>query len=127
LAKTSAVTAVEGDIYAVTALKEAARHGHGLKPVIVERRDLFRRPLLNTELEAFDAIILDPPRAGAKVQCEHLAQAKVKRVTMISCSPATFARDARTLIDGGFKLRDVTPIDQFLWAAHIELVAHFER
>ena len=127
LAKASSVSAFESDVDAVGALKEASKHAHGLKPVTVERRDLFRRPLLYTELEAFDAIVLDPPRAGAKVQCEHLAQAKVKRVTMVSCSPATFARDARFLIDGGFKLREVTPIDQFLWATHIELVARFER
>jgi 23S rRNA (uracil1939-C5)-methyltransferase len=127
LAKASAVWAFESDMDAVGALKEAAKHAHGSKPVTAERRDLFRRPLLNTELEAFDAIVLDPPRAGAKAQCEHLAQAKVKRVMMVSCSPATFARDARTLVDGGFKLREITPIDQFLWAPHIELVARFER
>jgi 23S rRNA (uracil1939-C5)-methyltransferase len=127
LAKASAVTAYESDVDAVGALKEASKHVQGLKPITVERRDLFRRPLLNTELEVFDAVILDPPRASAKAQCEHLAQAKVKRVTMVSCSPATFARDARTLIDGGFKLREVTPVDQFLWATHVELVAQFQR
>ena len=127
LAKTSSVSAFESDIDAVAALQEASKHAPGMKPIAVERRDLFRRPLLPAELEAFDAIVLDPPRAGAKAQCEQLAQAKVKRATMVSCSPATFARDARTLIDGGFKLRAVTPIDQFLWAAHIELVAQFER
>ena len=127
LAKASAVTAYEGDTDAVAALKEGARHAQGLKPITVDRRDLFRRPLLATELEAFDAIVLDPPRAGAKTQCEHLAQAKVKRAVMVSCNPATFARDARTLIDGGLKLREVTPIDQFLWATHVELVARFER
>lgn len=127
LAKAAAVTAFESDSDAVMALKEAARHAPGSKPITVERRDLFRRPLLNSEIEAFDAIVLDPPRAGAKAQCEHLANAKVKRVVMVSCNPATFARDARTLIDGGFKLREVTPIDQFLWATHVELVAKFER
>jgi 23S rRNA (uracil1939-C5)-methyltransferase len=127
LAKASTVTAFEGDNDAVAALKESARHTQGMKPITVERRDLFRRPLLNTELEAFDAVVLDPPRAGAKTQCEHLAQARVKRVVMVSCSPSTFARDARTLIDGGYRLREVTPIDQFLWATHVELVARFER
>ncbi len=127
LAKSAAVSAFEADIDAVSALKDAAKHAHGLKLITVERRDLFRRPLLNVELEAFDAIVLDPPRAGAKAQCEQLAQAKVKRVVMVSCSPATFARDARTLIDGGYKLHSVTPIDQFLWATQVELVARFER
>ena len=127
LAKGAAVSAFEGDIDAVSALKDAAKHARGLKSIAVERRDLFRRPLLNVELEAFDAIVLDPPRAGAKAQCEQLAQAKVKRAVMVSCSPATFARDARTLIDGGYKLRRVTPIDQFLWATQVELVAQFER
>ena len=127
LAKGAAVFAFEGDIDAVTALKDGAKHASGLKPITIERRDLFRRPLLNMELEAFDAIVLDPPRAGAKAQCEQLALSKVKRVTMVSCAPATFARDARTLIDGGFKLQAVTPIDQFLWATHVELVAQFER
>ncbi|MBI1213018.1 MAG: methyltransferase [Alphaproteobacteria bacterium] len=127
LAKASAVTAFEGDADAADALKEAARHALAMKPIVVERRDLFRRPLLSTELEAFDSIVLNPPRAGAKAQCEQLAHAKVKRAVMVSCSPATFARDARTLIDGGFKLCEVTPIDQFLWATHVELVARFER
>ena len=127
LAKTAAVSAFEGDNDAVQALKDAVKHAHGLKPIVAERRDLFRRPLLPAELDVFDAVVLDPPRAGAKAQSEQLARAKVKRLVAVSCDPATFARDARTLIDGGYKLRTVTPIDQFLWAAHIELVAHFER
>jgi 23S rRNA (uracil1939-C5)-methyltransferase len=127
LAKTAAVSAFEGDNDAVQALKDAVKHAHGLKPIVAERRDLFRRPLLPAELEMFDAVVLDPPRAGAKAQCEQLARAKVKRLAVVSCDPATFARDARTLIDGGYKLRAVTPIDQFLWSAHIELVALFER
>jgi len=127
LAKIAAVTAFEADADAVAALKEGARHAHGMKPITVERRDLFRRPLLPHEFEAFDAVVLDPPRAGAKTQCDHLAGAKVRRAVMVSCNPGTFARDARTLIDGGFKLREVAPIDQFLWATHVELVARFER
>jgi 23S rRNA (uracil1939-C5)-methyltransferase len=127
LANAASVLAFEGDAEAVAALKEAARHAQGRKAIAVERRDLFRRPLLPSELEDFDAVVLDPPRAGAKAQCEQLARAKVKRVTMVSCAPATFARDARTLLDGGFKLGCVAPIDQFLWSSHVELVGQFAR
>jgi 23S rRNA (uracil1939-C5)-methyltransferase len=99
----------------------------GIKPATAERRDLFRRPLLRHELDAFDAVVIDPPRAGARAQAEQLAKSKVARIAAVSCNPATFARDARILVDGGYRLRVVRPIDQFLWSAHVELTALFER
>ena len=122
-----AVSAFDSETDAIAALTTAARNAQGLKPITAERRDLFRRPLLARELDAFDAVVLDPPRAGAKAQSEQLATSKVRRIVSVSCAPATFARDARILIDGGYALTRVTPIDQFLWSPHIELVAIFER
>jgi 23S rRNA (uracil1939-C5)-methyltransferase len=126
LARQAAVAAYDSEAAAIEALA-AARGAPGLKPITAERRDLFRRPLLKHELDAFDAVVIDPPRAGAKAQCEQLAVSKVKTIAAVSCSPTTFARDARTLIDGGYGLKSVTPVDQFLWSPHIELVAVFER
>ncbi len=126
LARHAAVAAFDSETDAIAALT-AARNAPGLKPITAERRDLFRRPLLQHELDAFDAVVIDPPRAGAKAQAEQLATSKVKTIAAVSCSPATFARDARILIDGGYKLKSVTPVDQFLWSPHIELVAIFGR
>ncbi len=126
LARQSAVSAFDSEAAAIAALT-AARNAPGLKPITAERRDLFRRPLLKHELDAFDAVVIDPPRAGAKAQTEQIATSKVKTIAAVSCNPTTFARDARTLIDGGYTLKSVTPIDQFLWSPHIELVAIFER
>ena len=93
----------------------------------VERRDLFRNPLTAAELDAFDAVVLDPPRAGAAAQSAELARAKVPRVVYGSCDPGSFARDARTLQDGGYRLEKLLPIDQFLWSPHVELIALFAR
>jgi 23S rRNA (uracil1939-C5)-methyltransferase len=90
-------------------------------------RDLFREPLSRTELAGFDAVVLDPPRAGAAAQAARLAAAKVPVVAAVSCNPATLARDARVLIDGGYHLAGVTPIDQFRYSAHVEAVAVFRR
>ncbi|HYR65269.1 MAG TPA: RNA methyltransferase, partial [Reyranella sp.] len=95
--------------------------------VTVERRDLFRNPLTAAELDAFDAVVLDPPRAGAAAQSAELARAKVARVVYASCDPGSFARDARTLQEGGYRLEKLLPIDQFLWSAHVELIALFVR
>jgi 23S rRNA (uracil1939-C5)-methyltransferase len=127
LARHAAVAAYDSETDAIAALNAAARNAQGLKPITAERRDLFRRPLLDHELNAFDAVVIDPPRSGAKTQTEHLATSKVRRIVAVSCNPATFARDARILIDGGYHLATVTPIDQFLWTPHIELVALFEQ
>ncbi|MBI1238975.1 MAG: RNA methyltransferase [Alphaproteobacteria bacterium] len=127
LARRAAVTAVEGEEGALAALTAAARATPGLKPVTAERRDLFRRPLSARELDRFDAVVLDPPRQGAVAQIEHLAKAKTRRIAYVSCDAATFARDARVLVDGGFALVEIQPVDQFLWSPELELVARFER
>jgi 23S rRNA (uracil1939-C5)-methyltransferase len=127
LAKAHAVSAYDSETDAITALGQALRATQGLKPTSAERRDLFRRPLLKHELDAFDGVVIDPPRAGARSQVEQLAASKVQRIASVSCNPATFARDARILVDGGYQLKVVRPIDQFLWTPHIELTALFER
>ena len=92
-----------------------------------EIRDLMRRPLLAAELKPFDAVVFDPPRAGAAAQAAELAKSGVRRIAAVSCNPATFARDARTLVDGGYRLTRLTPVDEFLWSPHIELVGIFAR
>jgi 23S rRNA (uracil1939-C5)-methyltransferase len=127
LASKSRVHAVESDAPALAALARAARSTPNLKPVTTETRDLFRRPLSEAELDKFDAIVLDPPRAGAEDQCRRLANAKVKRAVYASCSPASLARDLRLLLDGGWKIDRVTPVDQFLYSAHIEVVVALSR
>jgi 23S rRNA (uracil1939-C5)-methyltransferase len=119
------VMAVEGSRDALLAMKAgAARAGRHLR---VEHRDLFRRPLSAVELGAFDAVILDPPRAGAKEQAEELARARISRLAYVSCNPATFARDAKTLCDGGWQLEWIQPVGQFRWTTHVELVGAFTR
>jgi 23S rRNA (uracil1939-C5)-methyltransferase len=103
------------------------RYAKGLKPVTTRKRDLFRNPLAPIELNAFGAVVFDPPAAGAKAQAEALAASKVAKVVAVSCNPATLARDARILIDGGYRLTRVLPVDQFLFSAEVEAVATFER
>ncbi|MBS0546997.1 MAG: class I SAM-dependent RNA methyltransferase [Proteobacteria bacterium] len=116
----------EGDAAAVAAADAAARK-RGDNKVVAERRDLFRNPLLAAELNAFDAVVLDPPRAGAVAQVAELAQSRVKKIVYASCDPGSFARDARVLHDGGYRLEKLMPIDQFLWSSHVELIALFTR
>jgi 23S rRNA (uracil1939-C5)-methyltransferase len=127
LAAKARVYGVDSDGPALAALEEAARTTQKLKPVNVERRDLFKQPLSAAELARFDAVVLDPPRIGAAAQAKELARAKVRRIAYVSCNPESFARDARLLTTGGFRLGTVTPVDQFLWSSHIELVACFSR
>jgi 23S rRNA (uracil1939-C5)-methyltransferase len=127
LATKHPVHAVEADEAALEAVDQAARAARGLKPITQAQRDLYRRPLLPAELKRFDGAVLDPPRSGARAQCEQLAKSPIKRIVYVSCDPATLARDARSLVDGGFTLAAVTPIDQFLWSPHIEVVGYFER
>lgn len=130
LAGAAAVHAVEGEAKALSALERAVREqgpSLALKPVTTETRDLARRPLLASELNGFDAIVVDPPRAGASAQAEEIAKSKVPVVISVSCNPATFARDARMLVDGGYRLDEITPVDQFLWSPHLELVGIFRR
>ena len=127
LAKKAAVYAVEGDGDSVKALKHAASRAKLADRVTVEQRDLARRPLAPQELAGFDAVVFDPPRAGAMAQCRELAASRVKLVVAVSCNPATFARDARILEDGGYRLGRVLPVDSFIWSAQLELVARFEK
>ena len=122
LGKPGKLSLFEYDRPSVAAVDATARKLGGNR-VTVQLRDLFRRPLSTKELDAFDAIVLDPPRAGAAAQCAELAASKVKRVVYGSCDPGSFARDVRTLQDGGYRLEKLMPIDQFLWSAHVELIA----
>lgn len=116
----------ESDKPAVAAADAASRKLGG-NHITAERRDLFRNPLLEKDLNAFDAVVLDPPRAGAAAQVTELARSKVKKIVYASCDPGSFARDARALQDGGYRLEKLMPIDQFLWSAHVELIALFTR
>jgi 23S rRNA (uracil1939-C5)-methyltransferase len=127
LAKTARITAADSDQAAIEALKRAVASAKGLKPVTAHARDLFRRPLVPIELKTFDAVVFDPPRQGAQAQARELAASKVPLVIAVSCDVETFARDARTLIDGGYKLDAVIPVDQFRYSAHIEIVARFRK
>ncbi len=126
LARTAKVHAVEQDAPALAALAEAAK-APSLKPVTTELRDLFKLPLTPAELNGYDAVVLDPPRAGAEAQVKALARSKVPVIAYVSCEAASFARDAALLVAGGYRIGPVTPIDQFLWSSHIELVAGFAR
>jgi 23S rRNA (uracil1939-C5)-methyltransferase len=125
LAAKSRISAFDSDAGAVTALQKAATSTPGLKPVKAEARDLFRRPLMPQELRDYDAVVFDPPRQGAQAQVLQLAASKVPVVVAVSCNVATFARDARILIDGGYRIEGVTPVDQFRHTPHVELVARF--
>lgn len=127
LAESARVRAVELETSMLEAIAAAAKATPGLKPITTEKRNLFKRPLTDFELNAYDGVCLDPPRAGAQEQARMLAKSKLKRIAYVSCDAQTFARDARILIDGGFALRRVVPVDQFLWSSHIELAAEFQR
>ena len=122
------VQAAESSAPMLDALKAAADGAGGaLKPVSVLRRDLLRTPLSSLEMKRFDAAIIDPPRSGARLQVEQVARAGVRKLAYVSCDPATFARDVRVLIEHGFSLTRVTPVDQFRWSPHVEVVGAFER
>jgi 23S rRNA (uracil1939-C5)-methyltransferase len=127
LAAQSRVSAFDSDAGAVTALQKAATSSSGLKPIKAEARDLFRRPLMPQELRDYDTVVFDPPRQGAQAQAVQLAASKIPVVVAVSCNVATFARDARILIDGGYRIEGVTPVDQFRHTPHVELVARFKR
>ena len=127
LAGSAKVDAFETDDAALAALEDSVRHTPKLKPVRCIPRDLFRNPLGPKELDRYDAVVFDPPRAGAASQAEQLAKSKVKRLIAVSCNPGTLARDLRILVDGGYRITCVVPVDQFLFSAHVEVVAHLER
>jgi len=125
LAADHAVHAVEGDAAMTDALCKAWRMTDGLRAVTVESRDLFRRPLEPDELAQFDAAVIDPPRAGAEAQIATLARSTLPVLAYVSCNPTSFARDAKTLVDAGYRLDSLRVVDQFRWSAHVELVAEF--
>lgn len=127
LAQYAEVVAVESDAAAVAALRAAAGFATGLHALRAEQRDLVRRPLARTELNGFDAVVFDPPRAGAAEQAAEIARSDVPLVVGVSCNPKTFARDANILVDGGYTLERVTPVDQFRHSAHVELAGVFRR
>jgi 23S rRNA (uracil1939-C5)-methyltransferase len=128
LAETSTVHAVEAERAALDALEIAWRGTAGkLKAITTERRDLFRAPLIANELNRFDGVVFDPPRAGAEAQARELAQSDVSLIAAVSCNPVTLARDCRILIDGGYSLESLTPVDQFAHTGHLEAVALFKR
>jgi 23S rRNA (uracil1939-C5)-methyltransferase len=126
LAGKSKVAAFDNHEPSILALREAAK-SPGLKPVTASTRDLFRWPLVRDELKAFDFVALDPPRQGAEAQARELAQSKVKKIAYVSCDADSFARDAKILLGGGFTLREVTPVDQFRYSPHVELVGVFKK
>lgn len=125
LAQGAKVDGFEMDAGALQALEQAVRQFQ--KPVTLFERDLFNDPLLSKELKKYDMVVIDPPRAGAYQQCQQLAQSQVPQVVMVSCNPASFARDAKVLKEGGYTLKQVTPVDQFMWSSHVEVVGVFER
>lgn len=127
LAEQAEVHAVEGQADMLQALDAAWRFTSGLKTVTTEVRDLFSRPLVPLDLRKFDAVVIDPPRAGAKAQMAEIVASDIKLVAAVSCNPVSFARDAKVLIDGGFTLDWVQPVDQFRWSGHVELAAKFSR
>jgi 23S rRNA (uracil1939-C5)-methyltransferase len=127
LAETMRVSAADSDAGMIKALERGASTASGLKPVEAQTRDLFRRPFMASELKALDAVVFDPPRQGAEAQARELAKSAVPVVVAVSCDGATFTRDAKILIDGGYKLATVTPVDQFRYSHHVEIVAKFVR
>lgn len=127
LAARAKVAAYDSDAVAVTSLQKAVMATKGLKPIKAEARDLFRRPLMPQELRDFDAVVFDPPRQGAEAQVKQLAASKVPVIVAVSCNVTTFARDMKTLINGGYQLATVTPVDQFKYTPHVELVAKLVR
>lgn len=126
LAEHAKITAMDSDEAALEALSRASATP-GLKPVTIQKRDLFRRPLTSPEMKSFDAVVFDPPRQGAEALARELAKSKVPLAIAVSCNAATFARDAKILLDGGYRLSAVTPVDQFKYTAHVEIVATFRR
>jgi 23S rRNA (uracil1939-C5)-methyltransferase len=127
LAERARVVAADSDPGAVDALRRAAADASGLKPVTAERRDLFRRPFVAAELAGIEAVVFDPPRQGAEAQARQLATSRVPVIVAVSCNAATFVRDLKILIDAGYRLGDVTPVDQFRYSAHVEIVARLTR
>jgi 23S rRNA (uracil1939-C5)-methyltransferase len=127
IAEKAKVTAIDSDKPAIASLAQAVRLTTGIKPLKAEVRDLMREPLVANELKEFDAVVFDPPRAGAEAQARQLAKSNVKTVVAVSCDPASFARDAEILVGGGYKMKSLTAVDQFKWTSHVEIVGTFSR
>ncbi len=127
LAESARVTAADSEADAIAALNKGATAASGLKPIDAVTRDLFRRPLMASELKSFDAVVFDPPRQGAERQAQELAQSGVRTIVAVSCNANTFARDVRTLVDGGYRVNEITPVDQFRYSHHVEVVAKLTR
>lgn len=127
LAEIAPVIAADSSPAAIASLKSAIASAPGLKSIAAQARDLFRRPLDRTELKGVDAVVFDPPRAGAQAQAFEIGASSVPMAVGVSCNPTTFARDARILVDAGFRLGTVVPVDQFVWSHHVELVGVFRR
>lgn len=127
LAEHRPVTAMDVNGPAVAALRSAASRARGLRPIVGHVRDLFREPPSTTELKSFDAIVFNPPRKGAEALCRNLVGSGVKTIVAVSCNPDTFARDAAILTKAGYDLSEVTPVDQFRWSPHLEMVGLFSR
>jgi 23S rRNA (uracil1939-C5)-methyltransferase len=125
LAESAEVHAVEGEAVMIAALNQGWRGASGLRRVTTEVRDLFRRPLLADDLKRFDAVVIDPPRAGAEAQVRELARARLPVVAYVSCNPASFARDAGVLLAAGYRMDPITVVDQFRWSTHVELATRF--
>jgi 23S rRNA (uracil1939-C5)-methyltransferase len=127
IAEKAKVTAIDSDKSAIASLARAARLTTGIKPLKAEVRDLMREPLVTNELKEFDAVVFDPPRAGAEAQARKLAKSNVKIIVAVSCDPASFARDAEILVSGGYRLKSLNAVDQFKWTSHVEIVGTFSR
>ena len=127
LAEIAKVHAIDLDKSSIANLLQATRFVQGLKPITAEARDLFDNPLVPEELNEYDTVVFDPPRAGAETQVKNLAKSKVKRIVAVACDAQTFARDAAILVKGGYKIGQITPVDQFKFSAHVEIVASFVR
>ncbi|MCX7565919.1 class I SAM-dependent RNA methyltransferase [Sulfitobacter sp. F26169L] len=127
LAENAEILAVEGDAQMLEAMDKGWRMAKGLKTVTHAARDLYRRPLLPDEFKKFDAVVIDPPRAGAEAQTAELVRSEISRIAYVSCNPITFARDVAQMVAGGFTLDWVQPVDQFRWSSHIELAAQLTR
>ena len=127
LARRHEVHGFDSDASAIAALERGAAAARGFRPLVALTRDLFQRPLQAEELAPFDAVLFDPPRAGAEAQAREFAASGLRLVVAISCNAATFARDARILVEGGFRIETVTPLDQFRSSPHVEIAAVFRR
>ena len=127
IAERAKVTAFDSDKPAIASLAQAVRLTTGIKPLKAKMRDLMREPLVANEMKEFDAVVFDPPRAGAEAQARQLAKSNVKTIVAVSCDPASFARDAEILAGGGYKLKSLNAVDQFKWTSHVEIVGEFGK